>query len=146
MVGVAVLPRGDVQVGFDLERLDRAVDFSVADQFFRPEEVQLLQCVGGAERRRTFYRLWTLKEAMIKATGEGLSRKLDTFWFDLFPPRVHLAPSDETEAWWHFEQRLIGRAFVAAAAVQCADGVERRTRWKLLALRELGQMTRTGVS
>ena len=121
MVGVAVLAHPGVPVGFDLERFERRIDLGVADRYFRPEEVNWLMSLAADERPRGFLRLWTLKEALIKATGEGLSRELDSFWFEVFPPRLHFVPTDGTEGDWHFEQRVVDDTFVAAAGLESVD-------------------------
>ncbi len=137
MVGVAVLAQPDVPVGFDLERFDRRIEMEIADRYFRPEEVSWLMGLAPSERPRGFLRLWTLKEALIKATGEGLSRELDSFWFDVFPPRLHFVLGDEPEEHWRFEQRIIDDAFVAAAGLRPADGLGWSPMWRVVDPRKL---------
>jgi len=137
MVGVAVLAQPDVPVGFDLERFDRRIELEIADRYFRPEEVRWLMGLAPSERPRGFLRLWTLKEALIKATGEGLSRELDSFWFDVFPPRLHFVSDDEPEEPWRFEQRVIDDAFVAAAGLRLADGLGWSPVWRVVDPRKL---------
>jgi 4'-phosphopantetheinyl transferase len=137
MVGVAVLARPDVPVGFDLERSDRRIELELADRYFRPEEVSWLASLAPNERPRGFLRLWTLKEALIKGTGEGLSRELDSFWFDVFPPRLHFVSSNETGDHWRFEQRIIDDSFVAAAGQRLADGLDWSPVWHVIDPRKL---------
>lgn len=137
MVGVAVLAQPDVPVGFDLERFDRRIELEIADRYFRPEEVSWLMGLVPSERPRGFLRLWTLKEALIKATGEGLSRELDSFWFDVFPPRLHFVSGDEPEEHWHFEQRVVDDAFVAAAGLRLAEGSGWSPLWRVVDPRKL---------
>lgn len=137
MVGVAVLAQPDVPVGFDLERFERRIELELADRYFRPEEVRWLTSLEADERSRGFLRLWTLKEALIKATGEGLSRELDSFWFEVFPPRLHFVSSDETAEPWRFEQRIVDDAFVAAAGLQLADGLGNSPVWRAVDPRKL---------
>ncbi len=137
MVGVAVLAQPDVPVGFDLERFDRKIELELADRYFRPEEVSWLASLAPNEQPAGFLRLWTLKEALIKATGEGLSRELDSFWFEVFPPRLHFVSSDESEDRWRFEQRIIDESIVAAAGLRLADGSGYFPVWRAVDPRKL---------
>ena len=63
-------------IGVDVEKQRKAAP-SVAKRWFRPEENAILQKLEEPERTRLFFRLWTLKEAALKYTGEGLSGGLE---------------------------------------------------------------------
>lgn len=83
-------------IGVDLE--DRTRDLEareLAQQFFSVAEAEAVEEVGGLQRLRTFYQLWSLKEAALKSIGEGLPFGLDAFEFELDPRlRVVHAPPD----------------------------------------------------
>jgi len=83
-------------VGVDVEDLSRDLEaVDLARQYFSAAEVGVVAGVSGAERLRTFYRFWSLKEAALKSIGEGLPFGLDAFEFELDPnPRVVHAPPD----------------------------------------------------
>ncbi|MEY5100927.1 MAG: hypothetical protein RJA36_3646 [Pseudomonadota bacterium] len=67
-------------VGVDLEPVspDTEVD-AVARHVFSPEECDALAELPGAERREAFFRIWTRKEAYIKALGLGLAYPTQSF-------------------------------------------------------------------
>jgi 4'-phosphopantetheinyl transferase len=70
LVGVAV---ADVPVGIDVEKVDPAVDVDgVAGVAFAADEARALEQLRGDEKVRVFTEYWTRKEAVLKATGEGL--------------------------------------------------------------------------
>jgi 4'-phosphopantetheinyl transferase len=70
-------------VGVDIEFLGREADFHlVAKGVLTAAEQAALRQRAGAEQARLFYRLWTQKEALIKATGRGFA----------CPPRGFAAP------------------------------------------------------
>jgi 4'-phosphopantetheinyl transferase len=67
----------------------------LAQQFFSEAEVRAVKVVGDLARLRTFWQLWSLKEAALKSIGEGLPFGLDAFEFELTPNlRVVHAPPD----------------------------------------------------
>lgn len=65
---------GQSAVGVDVERSrKRKIGLAVSRRWFRPEEHAFLLSLPEDERPRVFLRFWTLKEAALKYTGEGLS-------------------------------------------------------------------------
>ena len=76
---VAVAAIGEHELGCDVEPIT-AWRPAVARRAFHPAEYALLQNETDPRKRdELFFRLWTLKESYIKATGEGLRRALDSF-------------------------------------------------------------------
>ena len=75
---VSVTRAGDV--GVDVER-ERPLDDleAIVARYFSPWENAALRGLPKPARTPAFFRCWTRKEAFIKATGEGLTRALDTF-------------------------------------------------------------------
>ena len=68
------------RVGVDVEELDprRNLD-TLIDSAFTAAERGDLDLVEGLQKRRLFFRLWTIKEALIKGTGMGLALNMSTF-------------------------------------------------------------------
>lgn len=65
-VAIAIHP-GSQQVGVDLEHIDRQFEYwEIAAHYFTTEECD------GVYSHQDFYRIWTKKEALLKATGVGL--------------------------------------------------------------------------
>ena len=75
---IAVAPAG--RVGVDLEeRVPRHDLDRLIEAVFGPDERTDLAAVAGDDRTRLFFRLWTLKEAVVKALGTGLSFDVSRF-------------------------------------------------------------------
>lgn len=65
------------EIGIDLEHEhDRSDALEVAGRFFAPGERAKLQAASSAERNQIFYRIWTRKEAVLKASGVGIASGL----------------------------------------------------------------------
>jgi len=61
-------------LGIDIERIDSRIDYlKVAANFFLKQETEELQGTPPARARRIFFRLWSLREAVGKARGDGLA-------------------------------------------------------------------------
>jgi 4'-phosphopantetheinyl transferase len=91
-----------VEVGIDLER-DRPIEHvDLAKRYFHPNEVaDITASRDEAEQRRAFFLVWTLKEAVVKALGTGLSTPLDSFEVAIgpSPPRLAVAPEGAPPTW-----------------------------------------------
>jgi len=65
------------EVGSDIEYVHRKVDYELlAKRYFTPREYAALEKLPEAQRKRAFFTCWTCKEAVAKATGEGLFASL----------------------------------------------------------------------
>lgn len=66
------------EVGIDVEQICPDFPFmEVARRFFREAELSYLESLPPADQRRSFYALWTRKEAYLKALGLGLSAGIE---------------------------------------------------------------------
>lgn len=122
---VAVAVAHGLEVGLDVEAVDRKVELAVADRYFFGAEADWLSTLEPARRTEGFLRLWTLKEAYIKATGRGLSQSLDEFWFEVDRPHIRFTPAiadDETA--WRFHQRVLAERFLVAVGWRNGGGPE----------------------
>jgi len=76
---IAVAFCNDHEIGIDVEAADRKVNTTIAERFFTPAEADFLQNCPSQQRSNNFLRLWTIKEAYLKMTGDGLSKPLNSF-------------------------------------------------------------------
>jgi 4'-phosphopantetheinyl transferase len=99
----AVLAIGNAEIGIDLERERPIEHIDLAKRYFHPHEVAAITASRDeAEQRRAFFLVWTLKEAVVKALGTGLSTPLDSFEVAIggSKPRLTVAPEGAPQAWW----------------------------------------------
>lgn len=64
----------DAPVGVDLQRVQPALETSIARRFFHPDEGAWL-----AGNPTGFFQLWTAKEACVKLTGQGIDGNFSKF-------------------------------------------------------------------
>jgi 4'-phosphopantetheinyl transferase len=100
---VACAVSRDVDLGIDVEAIDRRLNAKeLATRFFAPAEAAALEQCPDAESHTRFVEIWTLKEAFVKALGEGLSCPLDAFTFTFVGPsslRFDAEPLLRSAAW-----------------------------------------------
>jgi hypothetical protein len=103
--GLVVCAAGlDNEIGVDVEANDHLnSELELAEHFFAPEEISLLRGAIESERRHIFLRIWTLKEAYIKATGLGLACPLNSFAITLDPIGIRFGVGilDDPRNWPH---------------------------------------------
>ncbi|MDE6690924.1 MAG: 4'-phosphopantetheinyl transferase superfamily protein [Clostridia bacterium] len=67
----------DNEIGVDIQQV-KPVDMRLATRFFAEDERRQIESAGDGATE-LFYRLWTVKEAYLKALGTGLNRPLNSF-------------------------------------------------------------------
>ena len=112
---IALVPHG--RLGVDVEERVPRGDFDeLSETVFGPHEQSALACVRGRDRVQLFFRLWTIKEALIKALGLGFT--LDVSQFEvpqtLYQGRMSIFRFPQLpEVHWHVE--YIGNGDFSAA-------------------------------
>jgi 4'-phosphopantetheinyl transferase len=122
LVACGVMTTG-FAIGIDAEPLDRADDIlGVAESVFTGHERGELARLPLATRRRQAVRLWTLKEAYMKARGMGMSLAPLTFEIG-FAEHAHLRHVDDGDlpSRWELTTREIEGHLVAT----CIERIER---------------------
>jgi 4'-phosphopantetheinyl transferase len=119
---VACAVARDADIGVDVERVDRSVDvMGLAKRHFSSQELAGLAALPEERRATRFVEIWTLKEAFIKATGDGLAQPLDSFGFAFGTGAAltFIAPAGlepQTWAFWLFAPSAGQRLAVAIRA------------------------------
>ncbi len=69
----------ETAVGIDIEKTQHTYNPDLAKRFFSTEENEALAALTPEEQVSEFYRLWSRKEALVKASGKGLTMPLNSF-------------------------------------------------------------------
>jgi 4'-phosphopantetheinyl transferase len=110
-------------VGVDVEYVRELKDMDqLVTRFFSARENEVFQKVAASEKPAAFFNLWTRKEALLKATGEGITRSLSLVEvsFLLGEPARLVAVAGDTEKAkeWSLKQLAPAAGFVGAVAVR----------------------------
>ena len=117
------------EVGLDVEAVDpdRKVS-SLATRHFSRAEADALAALPAAERTAAFHRVWTRKEAWLKARGFGISVPLDSFEVTHGAGDARLLatrPDPAEAARWTLRDLDLGPGFAGCVA---AEGEVREVR------------------
>jgi 4'-phosphopantetheinyl transferase len=117
-------------VGIDFEGADRTPDHDrLAARVLSAHERAVFDALPADQRRAAFLRVWTRKEAYLKATGEGLSFALDKISVTLAPgdpPRiVAVQGRPDAPARWRLHDLAPGGDAVGALASLQPDAAPR---------------------
>ncbi|PKL48612.1 MAG: hypothetical protein CVV42_09065 [Candidatus Riflebacteria bacterium HGW-Riflebacteria-2] len=119
---IVVIVVTDRPVGIDVEQLERRVDSAaVLRRFFSPLEQQSHADCLSSDPKRTFFRGWTRKEAVLKATGEGiagLAHNEISFAPGLPHAMLTYHGSIEAAGTWFFYEFEPAPGYIAALACQ----------------------------
>jgi 4'-phosphopantetheinyl transferase len=117
LAGVAVTAARDA--GVDVEAVvDGRIGIDFAERIFAPDEVAYLRRQPASAQTEAAMTIWTLKEAFIKATGQGLSCPLKAF--TVVPAELSIRFSgqldDDPACWLLHTQKVAPRHVLAVAA------------------------------
>jgi 4'-phosphopantetheinyl transferase len=117
---MVVLATAAREIGVDVEHLRSDPNSQrLAHRFFSPAERELILALDGTARDHAFLRVWTQKEAWLKATGLGVGMRLaevETEADPKRPARLLAISGDRNEAGrWSFAEVEIPRAVCVAA-------------------------------
>jgi 4'-phosphopantetheinyl transferase len=80
-------------IGVDIELMRENIDeLALAQSFFCADEHRFLEGLKGAAQLEAFYRIWTCKEAVLKAFGVGITAHLKDFQVELAPAGPSIRP------------------------------------------------------
>lgn len=118
---IAVTHIGPVGVDVECVRAMKDMDQLVA-RFFSTRENELFQKVPADEKPAAFFNLWTRKEALLKATGEGITRSLSLVEVSFLagePARLVAVAGDAEKAKeWCLKELAPAAGFVGAVAAK----------------------------
>lgn len=128
-------------IGVDLEPAQRSARdaMGVARRYFTPAEADSLASTRPADQDAAFLRVWACKEAVVKASGQGIANQFSRFTVDadLSHPAAVLAFEGEDADNWSLALVRPGDDFLGAVAIQ--DRVTTFRAFRLLsALRSSG--------
>lgn len=94
------------EIGCDTEKVTD-IDLEIAKRFFYNKEYEMI--ISGrtdAERQDMFFRLWTLKESFMKATGLGMELPLDSFGIEITADGISVRQNIRKEKYYFKEYNL----------------------------------------
>lgn len=125
--GLALIAVADGRaVGVDVEQIrPNVATLAIASRFFSPAEVAALRSLPPEARQLGFFTCWTRKEAYVKARGEGLAARLDSFAVSLAPDEpaalLHVDGDPAEAARWSLRSLDLGPGYAGALVVEGFD-------------------------
>ena len=115
----------DHPLGVDIEHIRPMADEdALARHVFTPTESALVASLDGDPKHDAFFKIWTCKEAILKASGDGLTKPLDQTEISLAGPAPSLESIDgdrEQAARWYLETFQPAASYQAALAFEGQD-------------------------
>lgn len=73
MIGIAI---SNTEIGLDIENINRKIDWKSLDLMWSKSEKKYLDSINFNYDNKTCYKIWTLKESIVKSLGIGLNLSL----------------------------------------------------------------------
>ncbi len=129
----AMAVAADSKVGCDLEAM-APLEEDLPAWSLSEEEFKVFKAAPPQDQKEIFYRLWTLKEAYVKAAGMGLALSFKDLSFYLEPyGKARLVKPDRGDL-YHFYESSVIPGYKSSV---CVEGEMREVVWKEVDLTEL---------
>ena len=111
----------NTDIGIDIENVRQMPDLeNIAREDFSLQEVNYLK--GTSDKTTTFFKIWTRKEAFIKATGKGLYHPLKSFCVNINSSgryeHVVIFDHPEESGLWRTEALNTSDGYIASMAIR----------------------------
>jgi 4'-phosphopantetheinyl transferase len=103
-------------LGVDIESAGKPGPLAAARRYFSRQEVAALDALPDEDQPRRFLRLWTLKEAYLKAIGTGIAGGLGSMTFHLDGGFAFERAADPEASRWQFRQYVVSPDYLVALA------------------------------
>lgn len=115
-------------IGVDVEQNKPISDYlKLAQRFFHPEEYKSISALPNDLGLQAFYRCWNRKEAVAKATGQGLQMGFHTFQVSpTETPWVEFDDPGPDNSQWHIEDLDLSPSSHRACVAANADPIHTR--------------------
>ena len=125
---LAVTEEGEI--GVDIEQVDREFEWRRVDSVLDLSEIEWIkekELTDSSSVYQRFFQIWTLKEAYIKCTGEGMSRHLKMLNFHILPEHIQFLDStndaQKTEE-YYFESYIYDSNFIFSICLKQSRNIE----------------------
>ncbi len=107
------------EIGVDIEKVELRFNEAIAKRFFTVEECQQLMALPEKERVVGFYKIWSRKEALIKALGAELYLLINKFTVNLHK-NIELIQFNyhDQQAMFHVENIDLQKNYQCAIAIE----------------------------
>lgn len=121
------------KVGIDVEFVDHEFPkFDVADRYFSVDEVSAIRSLPADLQTAAFFNCWTLKEAYVKALGEGLSRQMPKLKIstDIEDSKtIQISADPKVTKGWFISSFIPKPSYIAAVAYEGMPKTVRYLKW-----------------
>jgi 4'-phosphopantetheinyl transferase len=130
-ITVLAVADGARALGVDVEPVEESGWDDAVGDVLSSEELSALAALPASQRPSSYFRAWTLKEAVMKALGEGLSeRDPKTIEVDMAPGRARLLTLDgQTPIGWALRTTKLAQHVCSLAAVGIEEMTIARRDW-----------------
>jgi len=141
----------DREIGIDIEYIHEIREMDdIARNYFSSKEFESYSHLPEGYRTKPFFNCWTMKEAFIKAIGEGFSRplhKFDVSFLPSVPARLNSINGDyKAAAEWTIKELKPAQGYAAAFAVELKKWELQCWLWDAKLLRGYVQKTAASLS